>query len=54
VKIASTPPDAIDYGGSGLSNLGGIDAVPFTLTASPRPPVITLPPLAALYLQLEG
>jgi len=45
--------DAVDYGGSGLGNLGGIDAVPLSAHGLPASAVITLPPLSALFFQLE-
>jgi 1,4-alpha-glucan branching enzyme len=45
--------DATIYGGSGQGNLGGVEAVPVTFHGRPWSLVLTLPPLAALFLQPE-
>ena len=42
--------DAAVYGGSGVGNLGGIEAVPSPGTAARPRPRITLPPLGVLWL----
>ena len=44
--------DAVDYGGSGLGNLGGVDAAGLPAHGFPASAILTLPPLAALYFQL--
>jgi len=43
--------DATSYGGSGQGNLGGAEAVPVTFHGRPWSLVVTLPPLAALFLR---
>jgi 1,4-alpha-glucan branching enzyme len=45
--------DATIYGGSGQGNLGGVEAVPVTFHGRPWSLVLTLPPLAALFLRPE-
>jgi 1,4-alpha-glucan branching enzyme len=42
--------DAATYGGSGQGNLGGVEAVPVVFHGRPWSLVLTLPPLAALFL----
>jgi 1,4-alpha-glucan branching enzyme len=42
--------DATIYGGTGQGNLGGVEAVPVTFHGRPWSLVLTLPPLAALFL----
>jgi 1,4-alpha-glucan branching enzyme len=42
--------DAATYGGSGQGNLGGVEAVPVAFHGRPLSLVLTLPPLAALFL----
>ncbi|MDB5484041.1 MAG: 1,4-alpha-glucan branching enzyme [Caulobacteraceae bacterium] len=46
--------DAADYGGSGMGNLGAVDAAPQPSHGLPASAVVTLPPLAALYFRLEA
>jgi 1,4-alpha-glucan branching enzyme len=41
------------YGGSGQGNLGGAEAVPVPYQGRPWSLVLTLPPLAALFLKAE-
>jgi 1,4-alpha-glucan branching enzyme len=43
--------DAATYGGSGQGNLGGAEAVPVAFHGRPWSLVLTLPPLAALFLR---
>jgi 1,4-alpha-glucan branching enzyme len=45
--------DAPLYGGSGLGNLGGVDARPVAWHGHPQSIAITLPPLAVVYFQHE-
>jgi 1,4-alpha-glucan branching enzyme len=45
--------DAADYGGSGVGNLGMIEAVPEPWHGQPASAVLTLPPLAVLWLAPE-
>jgi 1,4-alpha-glucan branching enzyme len=45
--------DAADYGGSGVGNLGVIEAVPEPWHGQPASAVLTLPPLAVLWLAPE-
>jgi 1,4-alpha-glucan branching enzyme len=45
--------DATSYGGSGLGNLGGIDATDEPSHGFPASATLTLPPLAALYLEYD-
>ncbi len=42
--------DAQVYGGSGVGNLGGIEAVPQECHGQPASAVLTLPPLGVLWL----
>ncbi|HEY3942147.1 MAG TPA: 1,4-alpha-glucan branching protein GlgB [Acidimicrobiales bacterium] len=42
--------DAAEYGGSGMGNLGAVDAQPVPWRDQPRTLTLTLPPLACLYL----
>jgi alpha-1,4-glucan:alpha-1,4-glucan 6-glycosyltransferase/4-alpha-glucanotransferase len=46
--------DAADYGGSGLGNMGGVDAVPVSVHGRPYSLTLTLPPLAAVFLKPAG
>jgi 1,4-alpha-glucan branching enzyme len=46
--------DAPLYGGSGLGNLGGVDAEPVPWHGQPWSIAITLPPLAVLWFRHEG
>ena len=45
--------DAYDYGGSGVGNLGVVEAVPEPWHGQPASTVLTLPPLAVLWLVPE-
>ena len=45
--------NAVSYGGSGVGNLGGIDAVPEPWHGKPTSATITLPPLGVLWLTPE-
>ena len=45
--------DAPMYGGSGMGNLGGVDAVPVAMHGHGHSVTLTLPPLAALFLKPE-
>ena len=45
--------DARYYEGSGQGNLGGVEAAPFPYAGQPFSLVVTLPPLAVLYLKPE-
>lgn len=45
--------DSRDYGGSGLGNLGGVDAAPTPFHGRPYSIDITLPPLAALFFKMD-
>jgi 1,4-alpha-glucan branching enzyme len=42
--------DALDYGGSGVGNLGGVDAHPVPTDSMPFTLTLTIPPLACLFL----
>ena len=42
--------DAVSYGGSGVGNLGGVEAVPEPWHGKPASATITLPPLGVLWL----
>ncbi|MDR7483128.1 MAG: 1,4-alpha-glucan branching protein GlgB [Armatimonadota bacterium] len=42
--------DAVEYGGTGWGNLGGVEASPVPWHGQPYSVVLTLPPLAALFL----
>jgi 1,4-alpha-glucan branching enzyme len=46
--------DAIDYGGSGVGNLGGVEALAEALHGRPFSAGVTLPPLATVWLAPEG
>jgi 1,4-alpha-glucan branching enzyme len=46
--------DAIVYGGSGVGNLGGIEAEPVPWHGQPSSAQITVPPLGVLWLTPEG
>ena len=46
--------DAEDYGGSGVGNLGGVEAVPEPLHGRPFSATLTLPPLATVWLTPAG
>jgi 1,4-alpha-glucan branching enzyme len=46
--------DAIEYGGSGMGNFGGVDAVPVEWHGRPYSIVVTLPPLAAVFFKAGG
>ena len=46
--------DASVYGGSGMGNLGGVHAEPIALHGRAQSIALTLPPLAALYLEHGG
>jgi 1,4-alpha-glucan branching enzyme len=43
--------DAVEYGGSGVGNLGGVTAVPEPWGDQPASVELTLPPLAAVWLK---
>jgi 1,4-alpha-glucan branching enzyme len=43
--------DALQYGGSGQGNFGGVDAVPIPLHGRPYSLTVTLPPLAAVFFE---
>ena len=45
--------DGPDYGGSGLGNLGGLEAEPVPSHGRPHSLSLTLPPLAALFFKAE-
>ena len=45
--------DAPLYGGSGMGNMGGVDAVPVAMHGHGHSVTLTLPPLAALFLKPE-
>ncbi|TMF16768.1 MAG: 1,4-alpha-glucan branching enzyme, partial [Chloroflexi bacterium] len=46
--------DAPLYGGSGMGNMGGADAVPVAMHGHQHSVTLTLPPLAALFLKPEA
>jgi 1,4-alpha-glucan branching enzyme len=46
--------DAAEYGGSGLGNLGGVEAVPVSLHGRSHSLTLTLPPLAVVFFKSEG
>jgi 1,4-alpha-glucan branching enzyme len=46
--------DALEHGGSGQGNLGGVEANPITIHGRPWSLNLTLPPLAVVYLRPEG
>jgi len=43
--------DAHEYGGSGMGNMGGTEALPETTHGRPYTLPLTLPPLGALFLK---
>jgi 1,4-alpha-glucan branching enzyme len=45
--------DAIEYGGSGMGNLGGAQAVDRPVHGRPYSLELTLPPLAVLFLKTD-
>ncbi|MCM3657129.1 1,4-alpha-glucan branching protein GlgB [Agromyces mediolanus] len=46
--------DALEFGGSGVGNLGAVDAVDAPWAGRPASASVTLPPLGALWLRFEG
>jgi 1,4-alpha-glucan branching enzyme len=46
--------DAVEYGGSGQGNMGGVDAVPIPLHGRKWSVTLTLPPLGAVFLMNDG
>lgn len=46
--------DALEYGGSGQGNLGGVEAAPFGWNFQSHSLILTLPPLAAIALKAPG
>ncbi len=46
--------DALDYGGSGQGNSGGVEAAPISLHARRYSINLTLPPMAALFFKSDG
>ncbi|MCC6629908.1 MAG: 1,4-alpha-glucan branching protein GlgB [Chloroflexi bacterium] len=46
--------DAAEYGGSGLGNLGGVEAVPVPWHGRPYSLTIVAPPLAVVFFRQEG
>ena len=46
--------DAADYGGSGVGNMGGVEAVPEPWHGRPASATITVPPLGVLWLTPES
>ena len=46
--------DAVDYGGSGVGNQGGVEAQPVPSHGRPRTLTLTAPPLACVYLSPDG
>ncbi|HZK60014.1 MAG TPA: alpha amylase C-terminal domain-containing protein, partial [Cryobacterium sp.] len=45
--------DAAEFGGSGVGNLGIVDAVDAPWAGRPASATLTLPPLAGLWLRLR-
>jgi 1,4-alpha-glucan branching enzyme len=45
--------DAADYGGSGMGNMGGVEAVAEPTHGKPAHAKVTLPPLSTLYFMLD-
>jgi len=45
--------DAADFGGSGVGNLGAVTALDVPWAGRPASAVVTLPPLAGLWLRLQ-
>jgi 1,4-alpha-glucan branching enzyme len=46
--------DASVYGGSGVGNMGGVEAAPLPLHGRSHMLTVTLPPLSAIFLKSEG
>jgi 1,4-alpha-glucan branching enzyme len=46
--------DSWVYGGSGMGNMGGVEAAPLSLHGRSHMLTLTLPPLSALFLKSEG
>ena len=46
--------DAREYGGSGVGNMGGVEAAPISVHGRPYSLTVTLPPLAALFFKNGG
>ncbi|HEU5393711.1 MAG TPA: alpha amylase C-terminal domain-containing protein [Candidatus Methylomirabilis sp.] len=46
--------DAGDYGGSGWGNLGGVQSAPVSSHGRPHSLLLTLPPLAVVFLRSRG
>ena len=46
--------DGAQYGGSGLGNLGGVEAIPIPLHGRTHSLALTLPPLAVLFFKSQG
>jgi 1,4-alpha-glucan branching enzyme len=46
--------DAVEYGGSGQGNMGGVEASPVPSHGRPFSLDLTLPPLAAIFLKSSG
>ena len=46
--------DAAEYGGSGVGNLGGVDAVEESFHGRPFSAAVTIPPLAVVWLTPDG
>ncbi len=46
--------DSVEYGGSGMGNLGGVDAVPVEWHGRPYSITVTLPPLSAVFFKAGG
>jgi 1,4-alpha-glucan branching enzyme len=42
--------DSLDYGGSGVGNLGGVTAVPMPWHGRPASATLTVPPLGVVWL----
>jgi 1,4-alpha-glucan branching enzyme len=49
--VEALSSDATRYGGSGLGNFGGVEAVARPAHGRPYSVALTLPPLAAVFLQ---
>ncbi|MET1020253.1 MAG: alpha amylase C-terminal domain-containing protein [Microterricola sp.] len=45
--------DAAEYGGSGVGNLGGVDATDTPWAGRAASATVTLPPLGGIWLKLE-
>jgi len=43
--------DAVEYGGSGNGNMGGVEAAPIPLHGRPHSMTFTLPPLAVVFFK---